>query len=226
MQSEYETLASTVKKTLANFQSKKDFLVEQQHYYAVIRDKLTALQSKGKGSGDEDDSEKGEIFGDIIISANKVFLNLGYEYYVEKSAEEALDFVLDKLQLMDDAVVQFDAKIDEADNTLRNLKAMVEHAPQGSVVPTKPTEKAAHPGNDDYADDSLPTMEIREELDEEGNVVSGSVVPAATEKDRKQIEDLLENKIAPNVQAGVPSKSEVPAKGNERFDASFEQSLK
>ena len=233
MQSEYETLANSVQKTLTNFQSKKDFLVEQQHFYSVIRDKLTALKSKGKGAKNDEESEKGEIFGDIIISANKVFLNIGYEYYVEKTTEEALDFVLDKLQLMEDAVVQFDGKIDEANNTLRNLKAMIEHAPQSGAtgaVPVKSNNIQTQSNNtpeqfEDSGEGSLPTMEIREELDEDGNVVSGSVVPAATEKDRKQIEDLLENKIAPKLGADIPQKNEVSDKGDVKFDSSFEKSL-
>ena len=49
--------------------------------------------------------------------------------------------------------------------------------------------------DEDNDEEILPTMEIREELDEEGNVINGSVIPAATDEERQKIEDLIGNRL-------------------------------
>jgi len=194
MENEYQALANTVQKTLDNLQNKKDFLIEQQHHYTTIRERLLKVKENNNDSTDSsyDDEEKGDIFGDIIISKKKIFLSIGYEYYVEKTVGETIEFVEDKLQLMVEAIEQFDLKIKEAKQTLNNLKMVIDHNPKIKIKEQEQENK--------IDEIELPTMEIREELDEDGNVLNGSVVPAATDSERQNIEDLINNKLVPKVE--------------------------
>ena len=127
METEYETLANTVQKTLDNLQNKKNFLADQQYNYNLIREKLLNFKKNNENESNKDESveQKGDIFGDIIISSNKIFLGIGYDYYIEKTVDEAIEFVEDKLKLMEDAIEQFDLRINEAKETLKNLRMLI-----------------------------------------------------------------------------------------------------
>ncbi|KAG0666300.1 hypothetical protein C6P45_000261 [Maudiozyma exigua] len=213
MGTEYETLANTVQKTLDNLQNKKNFLVDQQYNYNIIREKLLNFKQNKNASNEEESIEqKGDVFGDIIISSNKIFLGIGYDYYIEKTVDEAIEFVEDKLKLMDDAIEQFDLRINEASETLKNLKMLIH---KNEVIQKSNQTKQNNDINnkeiyEDNDENILPTMEIREELDEEGNVINGSVVPAATDEERQKIEDLISNKLSksPDTTQKIVNKSE------------------
>ncbi|CAI4438650.1 ADQ_G0016980.mRNA.1.CDS.1 [Saccharomyces cerevisiae] len=158
-----DLLAASVESTLKNLQDKRNFLSEQREHYIDIRSRLVRFINDND-DGEEEGEGQGMVFGDIIISTSKIYLSLGYEYYVEKTKEEAITFVDDKLKLMEDAIEQFNLKIEEAKKTLDNLN----HMEDGNGI----EEDEAN--NDE---DFLPSMEIREELDDEGNVISSSVTP-------------------------------------------------
>ena len=225
METEYETLANTVQKTLDNLQHKKDFLVDQQYNYNSIREKLLNFKQNKSDTSNDDDSieQKGDIFGDIIISSNKIFLGIGYDYYIEKTVDEAIEFVEDKLKLMDDAIEQFDLRINEAKETLKNLKMLINK----NQIINKSTSKDSKSDNEDTNNNNsneeiLPTMEIREELDEEGNVINGSVVPAATDEERQKIEDLISNKLT-NKQEPIQEKKKVTNKQEPKIEEVHEK---
>ncbi|CEP63499.1 prefoldin-like protein LALA0_S08e03862g [Lachancea lanzarotensis] len=164
-----DSLIEIVTKTIGNLQAKVSFLDTQKQQYSDIRKHLTERQS---GSPGANETQKGLILGEFIISS-QIYQNIGYEYYVERSLQEALTHATDKLRLIDDAIEQFKRKNKEADETLKNLKqaqALEESAAE--------FQEKADPSIDPAEnDEGLPFMEIREELDEDGNVVSGSVNP-------------------------------------------------
>ena len=114
------------------------------------------------------DSTKGLVFGEIIISS-KIFLNIGYEYYVEKSKEEVVSFVDNRLKVIRNAVEQFQLKLEEANQVLKDI----EH-----TRALESGEKQSHqkqPEQQAVNEDGLPFMEIREELDDDGNVVDSKI---------------------------------------------------
>ncbi|PTN39208.1 Bud27p [Saccharomyces cerevisiae] len=195
-------LAASVESTLKNLQDKRNFLSEQREHYIDIRSRLVRFINDN-GDGEEEGEGQGMVFGDIIISTSKIYLSLGYEYYVEKTKEEAITFVDDKLKLMEDAIEQFNLKIEEAKKTLDNLN----HMEDGNGI----EEDEAN--NDE---DFLPSMEIREELDDEGNVISSSVTP--TTKQSSQSNSKKEQAPA------VGPKEKGLAK--EKKSKSFEENLK
>ncbi|CAI4435658.1 BMC_2a_G0017020.mRNA.1.CDS.1 [Saccharomyces cerevisiae] len=197
-----DLLAASVESTLKNLQDKRNFLSEQREHYIDIRSRLVRFINDDD-DGEEEGEGQGMVFGDIIISTSKIYLSLGYEYYVEKTKEEAITFVDDKLKLMEDAIEQFNLKIEEAKKTLDNLN----HMEDGNGI----EEDEAN--NDE---DFLPSMEIREELDDEGNVISSSVTP--TTKQPSQSNSKKEQTPA------VGPKEKGLAK--EKKSKSFEENLK
>ncbi|CAI4430743.1 AAC_collapsed_G0017080.mRNA.1.CDS.1 [Saccharomyces cerevisiae] len=197
-----DLLAASVESTLKNLQDKRNFLSEQREHYIDIRSRLVRFINDN-GDGEEEGEGQGMVFGDIIISTSKIYLSLGYEYYVEKTKEEAITFVDDKLKLMEDAIEQFNLKIEEAKKTVDNLN----HMEDGNGI----EEDEAN--NDE---DFLPSMEIREELDDEGNVISSSVTP--TTKQSSQSDSKKEQTPA------VGPKEKGLAK--EKKSKSFEENLK
>ncbi|SCV99951.1 LAFE_0B06128g1_1 [Lachancea fermentati] len=165
-----DELIDSVKKTISNLQEKRSFLEDQRVHYRHIKDSLLCYD---KSSFDEDATEdghqRGQVFGEIIISS-KIYLNLGYEYFVEKSQQDAIEFISEKISLISNAIGQFDAKLSEANETFANLRKVQEM-----------DVKEADFSNDGYGDseEKLPFMEIREELDEDGNMISSSINPTA-----------------------------------------------
>ena len=198
-----DVLAESVESTLKNLKGKRDFLAEQRGHYIDIRSRLVSFNS---ADDDDNDGERaksqGMVFGDIIISASRIYLSIGYEYYVEKTKEEAITFVDDKLKLMDSAVEQFDMKIQEALTTLENLNGL-------------DNEVSNEQGEAENEEGFLPSIEIREELDEEGNVISSSVTPTTKQASKSNTKE--------EAKAPLPQK-EQPTK--EKKLNSFEENLK
>ncbi|CAR28411.1 ZYRO0F03366p [Zygosaccharomyces rouxii] len=185
-------LGDSVRGTLGRLRDKHAFLHQQKRYYLDVRSRLLELNTRKNGEDDDDDdddnhdnteekiAETGLEFNDIIISTKRrIFISIGYEYFVERNEEEAVAFADDKLSLISEAIVQFDDKIQEAELTERRIKELAEKG-------------------DDFEDEfqgdeeeGLPAMDIREELDEDGNVISSSVTPSANQKTRKELEKTL-----------------------------------
>ncbi|CAD6626091.1 BAG_1a_G0016640.mRNA.1.CDS.1 [Saccharomyces cerevisiae] len=197
-----DLLAASVESTLKNLQDKRNFLSEQREHYIDIRSRLVRFINDNDDVEEEGEGQ-GMVFGDIIISTSKIYLSLGYEYYVEKTKEEAITFVDDKLKLMEDAIEQFNLKIEEAKKTLDNLNHMED-------------ENGIEEDEANNDEDFLPSMEIREELDDEGNVISSSVTP--TTKQRSQSNSKKEQTPA----VGLKEKG----LEKEKKSKSFEENLK
>lgn len=205
MDVQVEFLISSVEKSLASLENKRVFLEEQKVQYSNIHDKLVTFKSEQESNNhdnDEESEQKGMVMGDVIISSNKCFLNIGYEYYIEKSCDEIIEFINDKLNLMVEALEQFNLKIKEAQETLKNLKQVEE---KQKVINETEILKSGTINNDVLPefDTEFPTMEIREELDEDGNVINSSVRPTRESVDTtnkqstesiKKIEPLSEDK--------------------------------
>lgn len=223
MDAELEVLSRTLRRTLTSLQNKRAYLLEQQHNYIGIRGKLLLLKesyrdSRTRGDTDELSLEKvdtlrgngngneGLVFKDIVISNGKCYLNIGYEYYVEKGIEECLQFVDDKLTSIEDALVQFDKKIGEANDTMRGM-SVYENGAGSSKDGSRIEEE------EEEEEDQI--MEIREELDDEGNIISSSVRPKPTEKD---IEKLHESMVE-GMKRTTPPKA--PQRGNDDSGRSF-----
>ncbi|CCK70591.1 prefoldin-like protein KNAG_0E03320 [Huiozyma naganishii CBS 8797] len=210
MDAQLDFLRGSVERSLESFRSKKSFLEEQLDHYDRIRHELVAFDSRF-AAGDDVEGEvnaRALNLGDVIISPaeRKVYLNIGYEYYVERTVEEVKAFVTDKLSLMAEAIESFDEKVKEAEQTLGNLVELQKRQDGGEL------------GSASNEDSEEPlSMEIREELDDDGNIISSSVTPAASNIAKNKIMDKGSN-------AGDEDASSLTPAGTS--DNAFEQNLK
>lgn len=156
-----DPLAESVTRSIKNLKEKNDFLLQQRDHYLDVRQRMLNL----RGSKDDEESGTGLVLGDIIISSQKVYMNLGYEYFIEKDVMEVLEYADEKLGLIEEAIEQFEFKIKDGEKTLKDLQNWGDQ------------DALSHDGEDE-----LPSMEIREELDEDGNVINSSVTPTSAER--------------------------------------------
>lgn len=161
-----DPLAESVTRSIKNLKEKNDFLLQQRDHYLDVRQRMLNL----RGSKDDEESGTGLVLGDIIISSRKVYMNLGYEYFIEKDVTEVLEYADEKLRLIEEAIEQFEFKIKDGEKTLKDLQKWGDQ------------DALSHDGEDE-----LPSMEIREELDEDGNVINSSVTPTSAEKLRESL---------------------------------------
>lgn len=200
-----DQLAESVTRSIENLKEKNDFLLQQRDHYLDIRERMLTLRGSRSEDGEDEmaDNDSGLALGDVIISAKKVYMNIGYEYFVEKNATQVLDYSNEKLRLIEEALGQFGLKIKEGKETLINIQNWTD-LEDSEVLPDDFEGQHEH----------LPSMEIREELDEEGNVVNSSVTPTSTERLREtlgsqkkqeetetktlnQLEENIKGKLAP-----------------------------
>ncbi|SCU81383.1 LANO_0B02894g1_1 [Lachancea nothofagi CBS 11611] len=169
-----DSLIEIVTRTITNLGNKQSFLEDQRKHYSTLKSHLVTY----KPSASQDESqEKGLVLGEIIISS-KIYLNIGYEYYVEKSQQEALQFVTDKIRLIEEATLQFKAKTIEANETLKNLK-QAQQLEQKEDIQSEAKDPIPTAENDE----GLPFMEIREDLDDDGNIVTSTVNPTSAREE-------------------------------------------
>ncbi|KTB21206.1 Bud site selection protein 27 [Nakaseomyces glabratus] len=200
-----ESLLESVQETNAGLKSKRDFLEEQREQYVNIRQHLIELPSRQTTEA-EISSNKGQVtglvLGDVIISkmtnemegieSYRLFVNIGCEYYVEKDKIYTTRYIEGKISLIEDAISKFNEKIQEANTTEKHLKeaiAFEQKENDQKFIHSK--QETSSIGYNEDTDDIYEPMEIREELDEEGNVISGTVTPAATDKQASEIRDKL-----------------------------------
>lgn len=172
-----DPLAESVTRSIKNLKEKNDFLLQQRDHYLDVRQRMLNL----RGSKDDEESGTGLVLGDIIISSRKVYMNLGYEYFIEKDVTEVLEYADEKLRLIEEAIEQFEFKIKDGEKTLKDLQKWGDQ------------DALSHDGEDE-----LPSMEIREELDEDGNVINSSVTPTSAEKLRESLKSSKRNEEPEN----------------------------
>ncbi|SCU78552.1 LADA_0A06194g1_1 [Lachancea dasiensis] len=211
-----ESLIDIVVKTSKNLKDKLNFLKDQKQQYLEVKSHFIKYQESAASA------EKGLILGEFIISSSKIYLNIGYEYYVEKSEQEALQFVGEKLQLIDQAIDQFEVKSREAKETLRNLKQVQTTEEQNGKPLADDSDLNIPPAEND---EGLPFMEIREELDDEGNIVASAVSPTAGNKESAS-ETHSQSRIEEIKEDSNHTDSGIAATSDARFDEDFETNIR
>lgn len=172
VQDKMDVLTNSVAQTILILREKTVFLARQREHYFKVREELL---SAGETNSDVDEAaekviQNGSVHGDIIISSKKIYLNIGYEYFVEKTLDKAVEYVDEKLRLMEEATEQLARKIEEGEKTLQNINEFSKQ--------------------DEDIEEDYPPMEIREELDDDGNIVSSTVTPTPGPKVTKKVESV------------------------------------
>lgn len=93
---------------------------------------------------------------------DKVMVLLGGDYFVEKTAKDAASYLERKLLSLKEAIDELNANIKHAEKTAEEFQKLQD------------AEKGQENSEDDgkYNEEGLPFIDIREEIDEDGNVIS------------------------------------------------------
>ncbi|AET37689.1 prefoldin-like protein Ecym_1463 [Eremothecium cymbalariae DBVPG len=214
-----DELISKVEISIGRLGEKREFLEGQRRGYLEVRERLLAFEdSVGNGGA----GERGVVFGDVIISS-RIYVSIGCEYYVERSAAEAVEWVGGRLRQIEDAIEDVRGNIRGAKKTLDDMR-------QWEGILGGESGDAEF-GDEEGSGEELPFMEIREEVDDEGNVISSSVTPQlhsgrnrhdvwpdvasysdaaeiATPVNRNNVVDGLENNVVEELQGKTETKRE------------------
>lgn len=113
-----------------------------------------------------------------LVVNDRVKLFVGDGWFIEQSVEESLGFVKRRLDKLDEEVAQVNSNLDSARKAVADLEKL--------EFDEDVQKEAKKDDLDEYTTpEGLPMMDIREELDEDGNVVSSSVEPQKKDHDLK-----------------------------------------
>ena len=182
---ELENSLVILKQTIANLNEKLEFLIEQKSLYTDLQnDLLEYVPQKDDTTNNTTDDKKslpgknGKIIGELIISSTQIFKNIGYEYYEEIERDECIEFVETKIKMIEKAIDQFELKIKECEDVLKDFDSFAKINTDDSLEKNITMETLQFENQPlDSMDTNFPVMDIREELDENGNVLSSSVKP-------------------------------------------------
>ncbi|KAA8916489.1 hypothetical protein TRICI_001352 [Trichomonascus ciferrii] len=116
---------------------------------------------------------------EILVVNDRVKLFVGDGWFIEQSVEDSLGFVRRRLHKLGEEITQINNNLDSARKAVADLEKL--------DFDEDVQKETKNDGLDDYTTpEGLPMMDIHEELDEEGNVVSASVEPQKKDHDLKE----------------------------------------
>ncbi|RCK65082.1 Bud site selection protein 27 [Candida viswanathii] len=177
---EFNQLTKQIDTTLTNLRRKRDTLMTQIKQFEDIERSLTTSTASLSSSND---------------ALAKIQFRLDSGDVIEKSREEALEFINKRVLEIKESITQFNTKINEGEMTKEKLRQFNEIIRQEAM---EATEDKDHLSLDKLNEEGLPFMDIQEEIDEDGNVVSAKIndakVEKAKEKEKPKIEVIEEKK--------------------------------
>lgn len=113
-----------------------------------------------------------------LVVNGKVKLLVGDGWFTEQSLEDSLGFVKRRLDKLAEEIGQINSNLDSARKAVADLEKL--------DFDEDVQKEAREDDRDEYTTaDGLPMMDIREELDEDGNVMASSVEPQKKDHDLK-----------------------------------------
>ncbi|CEP20772.1 unnamed protein product [Cyberlindnera jadinii] len=174
-------IRAKVNETVESLQRKKELLVSHRSQYEDLKFKLFDYAQMSKESHPQitvQMTSKAKVKA-RVVDPSKILVFLGCEYFVERDPQSAVDQVETRLKYLTTAIHEFETKIKEAKKTVENIDTLVQYE---SERETSTDDRGAQNAKNE---EGLAFMDIREELDEEGNVISSSVNP----QDEKRLHD-------------------------------------
>jgi prefoldin alpha subunit len=175
-------IRSKVKETMENLTSKKELLVRHKEQYEELKFKLFDY-AQMKGQTPEitvQMTSRARVKG-RIVDPSKILVFLGCEYFVERDPESAVRQVESRLKYLNDAIEEFTQKIKEAKQTVENIDSLVQFQEKEDQSTQESTKEVKN-------EEGLPFMDIREELDDDGNVLTSTIQP----QNEKRLQDFGE----------------------------------
>lgn len=184
-------IKSKVAETLANLTQKRALLEKHKAQYEELKFKLFDYAQMKEGAHPEltvQMTSKARVKAHVV-DPSKVLVFLGCEYFVERDPESAVKQVETRLEYLTAAIHEFTQKIKDAKQTVDNIDTLVKYQKEEDE-----SEKMDAVEEEAHNEEGLPFMDIREELDEDGNVMSSTINP----QNEKRLQDFgREHGIAP-----------------------------
>lgn len=176
-----EDIKTRIQQTLDNLCEKKATLERHKKQYIDLKFKLFDYEQCSSNDHPEitvQMTSKARVKA-RVIDPSQILVFLGCEYFVERTPKGAVRQVENKLKYLTQAIDEFEGKIKEAKKTMGNIDAFVD------LQKKEEEAKLTQDGNEgamELNEESLPFMDIREELDEDGNVIKSTVEAQNKEK--------------------------------------------
>lgn len=168
-----DAIGERIDSTVANLEEKKTVLLKHKSQYNDLKFRLMDFAQYKETDQPKVDvrmNSKAIVKGHII-NPQKVLVFLGCEYFVERDPTKSIELVEHKLKFLNKAISEFDSKIKEAKKTIENIGHLEEYEKNQ----TEKKEEIPKPQSSNLSSEDLPFMDIREELDEDGNVINSTV---------------------------------------------------
>lgn len=169
---EFNQLNSQIDTTLSNLRRKRGILEDQIKQFEEVERNLAESPASSNGT------------------LNKIQFKLDNGNTIEKTREEALEFINKRIGEIKEAVTQFNTKINEGEMTKEKLKQFNEII-QNEANDTENQGDAFH--EEKLNEEGLPFMDIQEEIDEDGNVVNVKINDSKVNKETPKVEVIEED---------------------------------
>ncbi|KAH3688559.1 hypothetical protein WICPIJ_000457 [Wickerhamomyces pijperi] len=188
-----------INQTIENLIQKRKVLQGHLSQYKILKNRLEQWENF-----EEDDSpeitvsinQRGRVAAHVQ-NPRKILAFLGSDYFVERDPLQALEIVERKTKYLKESISDFDTKIKEARSTLNGLQSLIDNKGTSSKDSSTKHNDVYDSLNDE---DSFPLMDIREELDEDGNVISSSIKESHNEF-RELMNDGAVQEVIPDVRS-------------------------
>jgi len=172
-----DAIKEKIDSSIRNLQNKKNILVRHKTQYNDLKFKLmdfAQYKETDQPTVDVRLNSKTVVKGHIV-NPQKVLVFLGCEYFVERHPSKAVSLVENKLKYLNKAINEFETKIKEAEKTIENVAQLEEYERKQAANKEKIPKSETARVSEISEEEELPFMDIREELDEDGNVISSTI---------------------------------------------------
>ncbi|KAH3664318.1 hypothetical protein WICMUC_005846 [Wickerhamomyces mucosus] len=169
-----DQIKDKIQNTVKNLIEKKNLLQNHLVQYQNLKIKLKSFDQYSDNDTPELQFQINDIakINSRVINPRKILVFLGCDYYVERDPIQAEEIANNKINYLSQTIKEFEIKIKEAKETLKNIDQLIgNHEIDNSNLKKKIEENSQDSG------ELLPFMDIREELDEDGNVINSTVNP-------------------------------------------------
>ena len=151
--------------------------VKIQNSIGLLESRQSILKTRFKQYDELRDQLK---LNSLLFEEKNMTVNLGDGWFVNQSINGTIAFLDRRLSAFEVELKDVNFKLVSARNAIEDLSRL-----EQSNVPLEPADTTENGPLFDGTDESLPMMDIREELDEDGNVISSTVGPQQKDHELK-----------------------------------------
>jgi prefoldin alpha subunit len=162
-------IRSKVNDTMENLTAKKELLMRHKEQYEELKFKLfDYAQMNGQTPEITVQMTSRARVKAHVVDPSKILVFLGSEYFVERDPKSAVQQVESRLKYLNDTIEEFTQKIKEAKQNMENIDSLAQFQ-------EKKDQSTQESKKEIKNEEGLPFMDIREELDDDGNVLNSTI---------------------------------------------------